>query len=123
MPTLRTVENPLITCSQPSVHLQKIEGSTSRDSVNHSSCTTVACTLESESEVKVAQSCLTLCNPMDYTVQGLLQARILELGSLSKYLQISGSIEFKPVLFKGQLLFLSPSLPAFCRKKGRGKGK
>ena len=29
-------------------------------------------------KVKVAQSCLTLCNPMDYTVQGILQARILE---------------------------------------------
>ena len=27
-------------------------------------------------EVKVAQSCLTLCNPMDYTVHGILQARI-----------------------------------------------
>ena len=30
------------------------------------------------SEVKVAQSCLTRCNPMDYTVRGILQARILE---------------------------------------------
>ena len=30
------------------------------------------------SEVKVAQSCPTLCNPMDYTVHGILQARILE---------------------------------------------
>ena len=30
------------------------------------------------SEVKVAQSCLTLCNPMDYAVHGILQARILE---------------------------------------------
>ena len=30
------------------------------------------------SEVKVAQSCLTLCDPMDYTVHGILQARILE---------------------------------------------
>ena len=30
------------------------------------------------SKVKVAQSCLTLCNPMDYTVHGILQARILE---------------------------------------------
>ena len=30
------------------------------------------------SEVKVAHSCLTLCNPMDYTVHGILQARILE---------------------------------------------
>ena len=30
------------------------------------------------SEVKVAQSCLTLCDPMDCTVHGILQARILE---------------------------------------------
>ena len=30
------------------------------------------------SEVKVAQSCLTLFDPMDYTVHGMLQARILE---------------------------------------------
>ena len=29
-------------------------------------------------KVKVAQSCLTLCDPMDYTVPGILQARILE---------------------------------------------
>ena len=28
--------------------------------------------------VKVAQSCLTLCDPMDYIVHGILQARILE---------------------------------------------
>ena len=28
--------------------------------------------------VKVAQSCPTLCNPMDYAVHGILQARILE---------------------------------------------
>ena len=26
------------------------------------------------SEVEVAQSCLTLCNPMDHTVHGILQA-------------------------------------------------
>ena len=30
-------------------------------------------------KVKVAQSCLTLCNPIDYIVHGILQARILEL--------------------------------------------
>ena len=30
------------------------------------------------SEVEVAQSCPTLCDPMDYTVYGILQARILE---------------------------------------------
>ena len=29
------------------------------------------------SEVKVAQSCPTLCNPVDYTGHGILQARIL----------------------------------------------
>ena len=29
-------------------------------------------------KVKVSQSCLTLCGPMDYTVQGILQARVLE---------------------------------------------
>ena len=33
---------------------------------------------ESAMKVKVAQSCLTLCYPMDYTVHGILQARILE---------------------------------------------
>ena len=30
------------------------------------------------SEVQVAQSCVTLCDPMDYTVHGIIQARILE---------------------------------------------
>ena len=29
-------------------------------------------------EVKVAQSCPVLCDPMDYTIHGILQARILE---------------------------------------------
>ena len=31
----------------------------------------------SQSEVKVAQSRLTLCDLMDYTIHGILQARIL----------------------------------------------
>ena len=30
------------------------------------------------SSCQVAQSCLTLCNPVDYTAHGILQARILE---------------------------------------------
>ena len=30
------------------------------------------------SAVHVAQSCPTLCDPVDYTVHGILQARILE---------------------------------------------
>ena len=29
-------------------------------------------------KVKVTQLCLILCDPMDYTVHGILQARILE---------------------------------------------
>ena len=29
-------------------------------------------------KVKVTQSCLTLCDPVEYTVRGILQARILE---------------------------------------------
>ena len=29
-------------------------------------------------EVKVARSCPTLCDPMDYTIDAILQARILE---------------------------------------------
>ena len=29
-------------------------------------------------KVKVAQSCLTLCDPINYIVLGILQARILE---------------------------------------------
>ena len=28
--------------------------------------------------MKIVQSCLTLCDPMDYTVHGILQARTLE---------------------------------------------
>ena len=34
--------------------------------------------MQGEMKVTVAQSCLTLCDPMDYTVHGILQARILE---------------------------------------------
>ena len=35
-------------------------------------------TFQMEVIVKVAQVCPTLCNPMDFTVHGILQARILE---------------------------------------------
>ena len=34
-------------------------------------------------KVKFTQSCLTLCNPMDYTVHEILQVRITGGGSLS----------------------------------------
>ena len=32
-------------------------------------------------KVKVAQMCLTLYDPMDYIIHGILQARILEWGA------------------------------------------
>ena len=31
-----------------------------------------------KAKMKVTQSCSTLCGPMDYTVHGILQAKILE---------------------------------------------
>ena len=42
------------------------------------SCNWFNCLHLSLDRVKVAPSRLTLCNPMDYTVHGILQARILE---------------------------------------------
>ena len=36
------------------------------------------CLLGLKRKVKVVQSCPTLCYPLDYTVHGILQARILE---------------------------------------------
>ena len=38
-------------------------------------------------KVKVTQSCPTLCNPMDYTVHGILHPRILELVTFFSLLQ------------------------------------
>ena len=40
-----------------------------------------------ESKVKVAQSFLTLCDPTDYTVHGILQAGILEWVAFLSLLQ------------------------------------
>ena len=39
-------------------------------------------TFHNKMKVKVSQSCLTLCNSMDCTVRGNLQARILEWGAI-----------------------------------------
>ena len=38
---------------------------------------------ERKVKVKVTQSCPTLSNPTDYTVHGILQARILEWVAIS----------------------------------------
>ena len=45
----------------------------------HKASKTAGChTCEDRSEAKVAQLCPTLCDPMDCTVHGIFQARILE---------------------------------------------
>ena len=44
----------------------------------HLGCFHVLAIVKWSEEVKVAQLCPTLCNPMDYTVHVILQARILE---------------------------------------------
>ena len=41
------------------------------------------CLLNGKVKVKVAYSCPTLCNPIEYTVHGILQARILEWVAIS----------------------------------------
>ena len=50
---------------------------------------------ESESESEIAQSCLTLCNPMDCSlsgsfVYGIFQARVLEWIAISSSRGFSG---------------------------------
>ena len=41
-------------------------------------CLCVLTVITEWSEVKVTHSCLTLCDPMDYIVHGILPVRILE---------------------------------------------
>ena len=50
---------------------------TQRHEVNKS-CYKNGADVFAQYKVKVTQSCLTLCDPMDYKVHGILQARILE---------------------------------------------
>ena len=52
--------------------------STTRNFVQFAHWLTPSAWNTSWSEVKAAQPCPTLCNPMNYTFHGILQARILE---------------------------------------------
>ena len=63
-----------------SIKLNRDSTSKSKDSSNNFAEAVITETgrCEVNSEEKVTQSCLTLCDPMDYTVHGFLQARILE---------------------------------------------
>ena len=44
----------------------------------HSVAICIALSMTCQVKVKIAQSCLTLCDLMDYTVHGIIQARILK---------------------------------------------
>ena len=57
-------------------------------------------------EVKVAQSCLTLCDPMDYTVYGILQASLL-----ISWLQSPSAVILEPPKIKSATVStVSPSI-------------
>ena len=58
--------------------MNRLQAKNSQD--NFQECGNKGVTLGSsiKVKVKVTQSCLALCDPMDYTVHGILQARILE---------------------------------------------
>ena len=63
-------------CTQDSVCA--LLESFSQSCVRSGSCMVGLRVTYAKSEVKVTQSCPTLCDAMDYTVHGILQARILE---------------------------------------------
>ena len=63
------------------------------------------------SEVKVAQSCMTLWNPIDYTVHGILQARILEWVAIPFSTHNAGIEPRSPALQVGSLPADPPGKP------------
>ena len=78
---------------------------------------TIAVNAIFESESEVAQSCLTLCNPIDCglpgsSVHGIFQAIVLEWIAIS----FSRSASLQTT---AQLLDLTPSLEAFLEAKSR----
>ena len=56
------------------------------------------CFLSLDSKVKVTQTCLTFCDPMVYTVHGILQARILECVAFPFSREFSPNQEANPGL-------------------------
>ena len=58
-------------------------------------------------QVKVIQLCLTVCNPMNYTVHGILQDRILELVAF-KFIQNWEEVTEIPHILPAPLLLTSP---------------
>ena len=65
--------------------------------------------------MKVTQSCPTVCNPMDYTVHRILQARILEWAAPPADLPNPGIEPWSPALW-------ADSLPAEPQGKPKNTG-
>ena len=61
--------------------------------------------------MKVTQSCPVLCNPMDYTVHGILQAQNTGVGSLSLLQGIPGVESRSPALQEDSLPAEPPGKP------------
>ena len=79
--------------------------------------------METKLKVKVAQSYPILCDPMDYTVQGILQARIPGVGNRSLLQQIfptqgsnPGLLNCRRILYQlsHQEIILKPHLAALA---------
>ena len=71
-------------------------------------------------KVKVVQSCLTLCHPMDYTVHGILQARILEWITFPLLQRIFPTQGSNPVLSHCRLILYQLSHKGSPRMLGWG---
>ena len=56
-------------------------------------------------KVNVAQSCQTLCDPVDYTVHGILQARILEWVATPSPAHLPTQESNKGLLYCRQILY------------------
>ena len=62
-------------------------------------------------KVKVTQSCSTLWDPMDYTVHGIFQARILErVAFLLQKLSLGGVKSYTWAFFVAQLIKSPPAM-------------
>ena len=70
------VENPPAIQDVQEIHVQSLdwEDATEEETATHSSILLFLYI----AKAKVTQSCPTLCDPMDYTLHGILEARILE---------------------------------------------
>ena len=70
-------------------------------------------------KVKVAQLCLYLCDPMDYTVHGILQARILEWVAISFSKSNKGHLQRNPTARNiYNYMLLNEPLPRSGTKQG-----